>query len=70
MARMPSRSSASRFATIVWALLFVVVDAAWRPVWAGHVALLTVALVGAGVLWNLDALRAAWRDDQEAKRNR
>ena len=62
------RSRQSAIASITWALALVIIGAAWRPGLAGQVALVTVTLVGAGVLWNLPGLRAAWREDRETKR--
>jgi hypothetical protein len=56
--------------TIAWVMLFVIVSAVWSPGWLGQVGLLTLGLVGAGVLWNLDAIVAAWRQDRGAKRSR
>jgi uncharacterized membrane protein (DUF4010 family) len=70
MARVRNRSRFSLLGTLFWALLFVVVSAAWSPGWFGQVGLATLAVVGAGVLWNVDDVAAAWREDREAKRNR
>lgn len=70
MAHVTNRSRLSLLGTLSWALLFVVVSAAWSPGWIGQVGLLTLALVGVGVLWNLDAIAAAWREDRKAKRDR
>jgi hypothetical protein len=49
-----------RFATIAWATLCVIVGAGWRPGWAGEVALLAVALMGANGLEHLTADWPAW----------
>jgi uncharacterized membrane protein (DUF4010 family) len=70
MARVRNRSRFSLLGTLFWALLLVVVSAAWSPGWFGQVGLVTLAVVGAGVLWNVDDVAAAWREDREAKRNR
>ncbi len=55
-------------AALGWVLIFVVLDAALRPAWIGEGGLLTLAFVGAGILWNINGIVAAWRNDQAAKR--
>jgi len=65
-----NRSRLSLIGTLAWVLLFVIVRAAWSPDWPRQIGLLILGLVGAGVLWNLDAIASARREDREAKRNR
>ncbi len=69
MADVTNRSPLSLAATLCWVLIFVAVSAVVSPGWLGEVVLLTLALVGVGVLWNLEAISAAWREDRASKRN-
>ena len=55
-------------AALGWVLKFVVLDAALRPAWIGEVGLLTLAFVGARILWNINGIVPAWRNDQAATR--
>lgn len=64
------RSRLSLLGTFAWALLVVIVGAALQPGWLGQIGLGVLAILGFFVLWNLDDLRVAWREDMEAKRNR
>jgi hypothetical protein len=64
-----NRSRLSLTATLVWLLVLGAISTALSPGRVGDVGLLSLALIGARVLWNLDAVTAAWRQDRAAKRN-
>jgi hypothetical protein len=61
-----NRSRLSLTATLV---VLGAISTALSPGRVGDVGLLSLALIGARVLWNLDAVTAAWRQDRAAKRN-
>ena len=64
-----NRSLLSMAVTVCWVLVFVVGWSVMSPGWIGNAVLLALTLVGAGVLWNIDAIGEAWRADRAEKRS-
>ena len=70
MTYVTNRSRLSLLGTLAWALPFVVASAALRPGRLWQIELYSLAVVGAGVLWNIDAIAVVWREGRAAKSDR